>query len=493
MKLKITIVLLLLCLLFLSVFCLDAKPFITNTYSDKPVELLRSFSKTKTGPKVIEHYLEQIRLRAKYRIGGYDRLNIQEPEKLNFELARLIFVGFAVAVTCFICLILIILHSVGTKPLIFSRNYTTFTLLLIILDGTIIRLIMASAYYGNFDMQSFDVIADIVAMGGNVYASTPRYNYSPVWFTILGLLKQVQMQMPTLPFHFVVRAFLCLVDLVTLGFLLLIANNKKISLPKIALLFYLNPVSYLLTSYHGQFENLSVLMIVIGLYLYLRLEQKSFWPTTILWLFATAGMIIKHSVFYELIICLNSTIKRYWMKFLLFAFSVCIFLALFIPYWNAGKEGIIKNVFMYSSHSGYYGIASLLKFPQLKYLFIAGLFAFPFFLKNIDIIRQCLLGFLFFLTFTTGIGIQYFVLPVAVGSLYPSKGFLFYSLIASVFILGNNNNAFVPGLQFSWNAVWVAVTVWFLVELTQSKRILAKIPAEKARKGFHKKEKAGSC
>jgi hypothetical protein len=305
-----------------------------------------------------------------------------------------------------------------------------------------------------------------------VYALTERYNYSPIWFTILGFLKYVQIQLPSLSFHFVIRTFLCLVDLVTLVFLLLIAHHKKISLPKIAMLFYLSPVSFLLTGYHGQFENLAILMIVIGLFIYLKLSQKPVWGTAILWIFATAGMVIKHNVFYELIICLNAAIKRYQIKFLLFLISVCFFMALFIPYWNSGKEGIIANVFMYSSGVGKYGITSLFNLPQLKYLFIIGMCVFPLFLKNRDIIQQCLLGMLFFLTFTSGISIQYFILPVAIGSLYPSKGFLFYSLAASVFILGNYDNLFVPGFHlFGWNVVWVGATYWFFSELKQNKQI----------------------
>jgi hypothetical protein len=343
---------------------------------------------------------------------------------------------------------------------------------------------MAAIYYGNFDMQSFEGIADIAMNGGNVYAMTPRYNYSPIWFTILGFLKYVQIQLTALSFHFVVRSFLCVVDLATLAFLLLIASHKKISLLKTSLLFYLNPASFLLTGYHGQFENLAILMIVIGLFAYLKLNQKPIWGTAVLWFFATAGMIVKHSIFYELIICLNSAIKRYRVKLLLFAVSVCCFLVLFIPYWSTGREGIIKNVFMYSSHSGYYGIASLFKLEQLKYLFIIGLFVFPLFLRNRDIIQQCLLGLLFFLTFTSGIGIQYFVLPIAIGTLCPSKGFLFYSIAASVFILGNNNNVFVPGFNlFEWNIVWLGAAYWFFSELKQRNVITAAAAVQKSTKG----------
>jgi hypothetical protein len=474
MRLKITIILLLLCLLFLCAFCFTAKSLITNKYDAKPVKLIKSLSKT----QIVQYLINRYNLTGLWDMLGMkdpDKSNLQEMEKKYFELARLIFIRFAVVMVCVISLALIIIYCTETKPSLSPQKYTIFfILLLIVLNGTIIRLMMARAYYGNYDMHSCEMVTDIVTHGGNVYAQTERYNYSPIWFTILSFLKYVQIQLPSLPFHFVVRAFLCIVDLVTLVFLLLIAHHKKISLPKIAMLFYLSPVSFLLTGYHGQIENLAILMIIIGLFIYLKLSQKPIWGTAILWLFATAGMVIKHNVFYELIICLNAAIKRYQIKFLLFLISVCFFLALFIPYWNSGKEGIIRNVFMYSSGVGMYGITSLFNLPQLKYLFIIGLFVFPLFLKNRDIIQQCLLGMLFFLTFTSGIAIQYFVLPIAIGSLYPSKGFLFYSLAASVFILGNSDNLFVPGFHlFGWNVVWVGATYWFFSELMRSKQIKA--------------------
>lgn len=333
MKLKIIIALLLFYLLFLCAFYFAAKPFISNQYSDRPIELLDSIYKTETGHIIIKHYLKLIKIWADVKIGDYYKLNLQDAKQVGFELARLVFGGFAVAVAIVLSMVLMAMYCIGKTPALSSQKYSLFILLLIVLNGTLIRMLLASMYFGNYDMQSYEIVANIVNAGGNVYAQTPRYNYSPIWFTIIGFLKHLQM--PMFSFHFVIRFFLCLVDLVTLVFLLLIAGHKKISLPKVALLFYLNPVSILLTGYHGQFENMAVLMLLIGLYAYIKLNQKTVWPVTALWLSATAGMIIKHNIFYELIICLNYAIKRYRVKFLLFVVSVGLFFMLFIPYWSA--------------------------------------------------------------------------------------------------------------------------------------------------------------
>jgi hypothetical protein len=149
--------------------------------------------------------------------------------------------------------------------------------------------------------------------------------------------------------------------------------------------------------------------------------------------------------------------------------SACIFLATFLPYWSTGREGIIKYVFMYASNESKYGITTLFNSPHIRYLFIIGMFVFPLFMKNRDILRQCLLGFLFFMTFTSGISIQYFVLPIAIGSLYASEGFLFYSIAAALCILGSKSNVYWPGLDLHWNVIWVCAIYWFVSEWIRSK------------------------
>jgi hypothetical protein len=263
-----------------------------------------------------------------------------------------------------------------------------------------------------------------------------------------------------------VRAFLTGVDLLTLLVLFLIAKHEKIPLLRISVFFFLNPVSFIITGFHGQFENLAILMILIGIFAYLKLADKPALKILPLWIFATVGTIIKHNIFYELIIVLNSAIKRYWVKISLFALSALIFLSTFIPYWSTGKTGIINNVFLYSSWAGDYGINTLIHCPQLKYVFILALCLFPLFIKTKDIIRQCLLGFLFFLVFTTGIASQYFLLPIAFGALRPSKGFMLYCLLTAIFILGSPNHLSIPGFHLlKWNIVWLGALYWFIEQM----------------------------
>jgi len=462
-----TIISLTICLVALSVICIKNMPLTIGRYDAKTVKLVGKISRTPVGLELIGHYFGQMKYFGTDGVGPFTQLaGSRDISKVVFAAAGLIFAGLIALVGSICSLIVFLLNGRDKPEPVVSKKDVFLILLLIIINGTVIRLCLASACYGNFDMHSYEMVADIVSQGGNVYAQTSRYNYSPLWFNVLGALKKIHLQYPSVPFHFVVKSFLCGVDLLTLMFLLLIAHREKQSLIKPAVLFFLNPVSFLLTGYHGQFENFAILFVVIGLYLYSKAENSKVLRTALLWIFASFAMTVKHNIFYELIICLNAAIKRYRIKLLLFVVSTLVFLALFAPYWSAGRDGIIRNVFMYSSGKEVYGICSLFDFEQFKYAFIAGMFLFPLFLKSEDIIEQCLLGMLFFLAFTSGFSIQYFVLPVALGALRPSKGSLIYSLAAGLFILGNIDNVYLPGFHLVRpNAVWLAAMYWFITEI----------------------------
>jgi hypothetical protein len=462
---NITIAILAILILVLCGLCYVGKPLVTGQYVPAMGTLVKNIGETRIGQKILTHYVKQLEFFVKLGLRPYNGLKPEEQEKIYPFLAKQLLAASVALLGFFASMALFVINSSRQQPPV-SRIKLAIMVALVILAGTAIRLILAMAIYGNYDMQSYEIVIDIARKGGNVYAETHRYNYSPVWFMVLLALKRIQLVLPGVPFHFVVRSFLCGIDLLTLGVLLLIANIRKLPAVKTAIFFYLSPVSFLATGYHGQFENFAMLMVLIGIFMYLQFTSRPVLKVTLLWLFATAGMIVKHNTFYELIICLHSSIKRYWMKLPLFVVSVIVFLVLLLPYWKTGSEGIINNVFQYGSGFAGYGVTSLFPQLQLRYLFIAAMFIFPLFLKGKDIIAQCLLGTLFFLTFTTCISIQYFVLPVAIGVLRPSKSFLLYTLLASFFFLGNAHNVFIPGFHLlQWNMVWVGVICWFIAEI----------------------------
>ena len=54
--------------------------------------------------------------------------------------------------------------------------------------GLLLRILMAILGH-NFDLESYEIVADIILEGKSVYANTTRYNYGPIWAYILAALK----------------------------------------------------------------------------------------------------------------------------------------------------------------------------------------------------------------------------------------------------------------------------------------------------------------
>ncbi len=346
----------------------------------------------------------------------------------------------------------------------------------VIIVGTLTRLFLASSTFGNYDMESFYIVNHIVSLGGNVYLETARYNYSPVWFSLLNLINVI---VPSLPLFLKIRWFLTGVDLATVVVLtLILREQRKISLVPI-ILFYLNPVSFLITGYHSQFENIPVLLLLVGILFYLREQNRSQKHGITLWVFATLGVIIKHDIIFQLIMSVTRTSYRRRVRFLLVCISGILFLLTFLPFIKDALQPIILHVFLYDSGESLYGLTLLIQYqPLFRNLFIICVLIYPMFVKTDDIIVHALMCYLFFLTFTTGIAEHYFVMPLAVGALLlPSSGFLIYTALASAFLLGSPNNMIIPGFaSLKISLVWFGAAYWFIqmhfkIELISRKRL----------------------
>ena len=356
------------------------------------------------------------------------------------------------------------------KPAIdIPKKRISLVLLLIFLNGVLLRLVLSYYFVGNDDMKSWQIVWKILLRGGSVYAETDLYNYSPVWMGVIHLCGNLTLRYPALPLHFFLKVFLTLIDCLTLSGLLLIAHIKKIPMIPVVLFFYLNPISILITAVHGQIDGFAIMFLITGILLYEKLGEKRFLSKILLWFFSTAGgLLVKHHLVYQIWICLDKSFKSIKAKILLLAFSAIIFLMLFIPYWDFAQNtnGIINHVFLYPSRPSEYGFASCINgWYHMHSLFILSLFILPLVLKKEDLISQCLLGILFFLVFTTGFGYQYFVLPIALGALRPSKGFFIYSIVGSFFFLGSFKNVGIHLMSFiDFNLVWLTAIYWFIQE-----------------------------
>lgn len=368
------------------------------------------------------------------------------------------------------------------KNNIFYRTYKDHPLLLIIHLGIFIRIVLALGSY-NQDMAAIILLAhSFDRQIYNVYSLPGFYNYAFPLYFFIGVIGLIQELLKVFSFQFLYRLSISAIDLIDLFLLLKIAKELKISKIKTAFLFFLNPVAILISSFQGQSENIAVLFILWAILLHYRYAKKYTKRIFIYeWILLTLSIIAKHNVLYNLIAFWKEKGLSMRKIFFLFGLSCLVFLLSFVPFLSA-KDTIIRNVFMYGSQSVLYGITfylgkacavcsiSHVNIVQLyKYIFMVLLLTLPFLLKPNDMAKTCLFWFLFFLSFTSGIGPQYFALPIALGALFPTRWFILYTAVVTVGFMGGIEENLLLGqipelILVFYNSIWIITLFWFLSE-----------------------------
>lgn len=356
-------------------------------------------------------------------------------------------------------------------------NKTKLALLAIVCCGLTLRLILASGPY-NYDIIAFLQDVKLFNEGKNIYLYQTAYNYSPFIFYIIGIIGLIHSTIKIFPYEFVHRSIISFIDVFSLLVLLSLAKTKRLSPTKTALLFFLNPVSIIISGRHGQFDNIVVLFLLLALVVYYQQDVVKRYGKLKMLILLTASVLVKHILVYQVLLIWSFILKNKGKAAKMFLFTVVVFLLSLLPFIFDAPKQIVKQVFFYGGAGTHYGIPYFLNFLCLdcewkktvlqayKYIFIIMLFTFSFFVRQRDLARSCLLAILFFFTFTSGIATQYFIIPIALGALFPTKWFYLYSAITTLFFLGTIEEFDLLAFKtFTFNTVWLFATLWFVSEI----------------------------
>ncbi len=325
-----------------------------------------------------------------------------------------------------------------------------------------LRVRLLWSFPGNYDTESYREVLAILRRGGSVYAETARYNYSPIWWNALrlcdGLGRRWSLPLPTS-----VGLLLLAVDLLTAALLARMAGRSGSRWPEgAALLFLWNPVSVLLSSWHGQFDNLAILFLVAAVALARREKDGR----SVLAL--AASLLAKHLAwFHPLLFALRKENRH---RLATAAVPYALFAASFLPFAR-DWPGIRRHVLAYGGLGGLYGTDVILLFSGVPFwaprvLFAAGSLAAIRLLRGVEIGRASLILLIVTLLLVPGIGQQYFVWPIALGSLVPSAGYLIYTVITALFLIGSPRGLGVASpLLPGWYGPWWAALAWLLLEI----------------------------
>ena len=312
----------------------------------------------------------------------------------------------------------------------------------LVLIGVAARLALPPLGY-NFDFTSYQIVSQIVADGGNVYAETTRYNYGPLWFLTLGLIRAIASlaPYPETGFRYGIVLVLTIADLAIAAIL-----NRRFG-ARAALLFFLNPLSIVITGYHNQFDNVA---IAAGLGAMLLAETSARSGDRRRWIAALCllglSLTVKH-IFFLLPLWLAFR-ARSWREALVCAtLPVAIFVAGFLPFLATGREGILHNVFLYHSFANGFLFRGLPPPVPATLLFIAALAAVGYLLRRRPLFDSALAYLIALVVLSPAMANQYLAIPTAAIAVAMNPGYALYTLSSFVILLTNADGLHLGAMQ----------------------------------------------
>lgn len=326
------------------------------------------------------------------------------------------------------------------------RNAIT---IIVICLGIFLRILTALPGY-SYDVESYKIVADIMAQGDNVYANTIRYNYGPPWANIIHIINTYIFPCDDMHcFHMKIAIFLTTIDTILFFFIL-----KKYSIVA-ATFFFINPLSIYITGSHSQFDNLAVLVALLSVAVYN--EDKSLGRLALCLGGLGLSLAIKHILF---LFPFWMAAKERSLTRMVAAVAVpySIFLASFIFSIPEGLPGIVQNVFLYRS----YGNAPLwslitpyflfISTPKIV-LFIGSMAILGYYIRNKTSLESINIYCISVVAFSSAIANQYLSIPVPAISTLMNLPYALYSLIGGWYLsMGNDTTSEkIFNALFRWN------------------------------------------
>lgn len=155
----------------------------------------------------------------------------------------------------------------GAPPGVLSR----LTLPVILLIAAVARLVPALTLPvgAGYDIESFRLVTDALLSGQEVYTAVlGRHPYLPFQMLIMAAMAQLS-EVSGLPYVAAIKLPAVIADIALTWLIyhsLIESGRRQATATTFALLYALNPVSVLVTAYHGQFESVTLLLMVTAWY-----------------------------------------------------------------------------------------------------------------------------------------------------------------------------------------------------------------------------------
>ncbi len=341
-----------------------------------------------------------------------------------------------------------------------------FGIIHILILGFLIRLtvIILSASITNYDLQSYRLIGELTRQGKNIYPFPGNFHhpYFPVMLYVEALASffgQYQTIFLKIIFSLFDTGIIFLVYLLTPKIPVLrngrgpssslfegVGRRKTryqgVKFSNLAFIYAINPISILITSFHGQFDAIPLFFLLLALYFFLR--NKS---STLPYLFLSFAIAIKTWPILFSIPFLRrlKNAQQFLLATILLISFPLLSLLLYSFLFHGNPFIILLTLKAYRPVFGVFGIGFLTKYifhiqviktiSQLTYVFLIAFFAYSFLVKKKVAIEELFSQLLFFFILTPVFGIQWLMWLVPFFLILRPQGTWMFFIIATVYLL----------------------------------------------------------
>ena len=324
----------------------------------------------------------------------------------------------------------------------------------------------------NFDFESYKITSALVLDGIPPWQSQ-RYNYGITWSLILSCLHLLSFESDFI-FRLLIIVFLSFADLS------ISLTLKNWFGTKTALVFFLNPVSILITGHYNQFDNLAIAVGMLALVSLIRFQENS----NVKYLFFAIALFslsltIKHNLVLFLLWFMFANFSNR-IKLSLITVPCSLFLLHFVPFMLISlkdRESISSAVFKYwsSNNAPFWkfwfwdkGFAESLGDHTAWHhgrlwmiLMLLSVTTVGYFSRREPIKKQFAIFTISLIIFASAITSQFLAIAAVGAAVFINLGFSLYLFIASLYLMaelaGLNISALQPIVNVrGWNAWNVA-------------------------------------
>lgn len=365
--------------------------------------------------------------------------------------------------------------------------------------GIILRIVLMLCSTGSNDMLTWTYFAEFIDQHGlwNTYLSVPDFNHPPV----MGLMAQWLHRFSELfgiPFRVIFKIPMLIADIVTLYLLWSVWNSRfrrtaeRSSSCRSAWLalaiFSCNPISILVTAFHGNTDSLCAMFFLLAAYLHRR--QKMFW----------AGVALSASVNVKIVGLLLCPVlfllcpKPKFKSVLNLGAGFCLAMLPFLLAFCIIPEEFFRNVMLYSSEVNLWGINVVSiklreEMPRLAeiafqyrrwgrnaVIWIIILYTLFARFKCSPVLTAATISLVLFLLTSPGWGVQYMVWCVPLLAAVSHKasvsfglsgglfiGCVYYSLLVNEFPLLSIHTGLIPDPCWIMGVIsWLCLAAWLI-------------------------------